>query len=103
MNATDTYKCETCGQTVLVIGQPSHMEAEHSDPQPFVVEMQAELEDYNTENGRDADEDLLGIDRDLRAAIAAGDAVTAWALAREGRRYLIANGYADDDELPAEM
>ena len=103
MGATDTYKCQLCGQDVLVIGQASHMEGQHGEPDAFVEEILEELVDYNTENGADRDEAMIGIERDLRAVVAAGDAVTALALAREGRRYLIANGYADEDEIRQEM
>lgn len=69
----------------------------------FADEMLEELNDYAIENGSDVDSDLNSLATDLALAIQAGDDPKARALAREGRRYLIANGYADDDEIAQEQ
>ena len=69
----------------------------------FADEMLEELNDYAIENGADVDADLNPLAIDLDCAIQAGDDRKARWLAREGRRYLIANGYADEDEIAQEQ
>ena len=66
------------------------------------VSYQVENEDGEVEEGIEAgrDEELQGLIEDIRTAEADGEALRAWALATETRRYLIANGYCDEGELP---
>lgn len=70
----------------------------------FEAAMLEEAFDYNATNLQvlEFDEPLAQLENELRAAMATGDAKTARWTAREIHRYLIANGYADEDELPRE-
>jgi hypothetical protein len=66
--------------------------------------MLVEVIDYNGINAEDDEPDagLVFLEKDLREALRAEDVDLAKALAREVRRYLLANEYADEDELPTE-
>ena len=48
------------------------------------------------------DEPLASLEKETAEAIASGDEAQANSLARRLRQAIIANGYADDDELPTE-
>lgn len=69
----------------------------------FAAAMLVEAIDYNLENYSDLDSDdvLFSLEADLSAAIRDENTTRALGLATEVHRYLIANGYADADELPA--
>lgn len=65
----------------------------------FNREMLEEI-DATTEDQLGEDQDLEDIANELETAIKNGDTKKADALANEGRRYMIANGYHDDGDLP---
>lgn len=69
----------------------------------FAEEMLEEAIDYNLDNvsAGDQDDDLIALENDLRTAMQ-NDTVDVLPLAREVRRYLIANGYTDSDEIAEE-
>lgn len=68
----------------------------------FAEAILAEATEFNNMNWADADKDteLNSLVNDLAEAIGDLDTDRAAALATETRRYLIANVYADADELP---
>jgi methionine synthase II (cobalamin-independent) len=70
----------------------------------FARDIRDEAFEFNRVNMQvlELDEPMAGLEKALTKAIDAGDEARSLGLARGLRRYIIANGYADDDELPTE-